>query len=196
MKSKNKEYVKNVSMVWGGCLVMYFLAYITLISPQNKIKADIGRELAQSQAGYDKAFMATQKESNIKLNEQIELLQSTSNDFVVDFADLADLTFEINRIADDHKIKLQNIKNRTDIKKPHPGKNSYLSEKRIDVTFKASFNRFAIFLNSLERHKPTIFVDEFVIRRLASDNSAHQVEMKLVVFVKNPGISEALTAMK
>ena len=62
---------------------------------------------------------------------------------------------------------------------------SYINEKRINVSFNASFNRCAAFLNSLERHRPIIFVDEFKITQKDCDKSQPLIDMELAVFVKN-----------
>jgi len=61
-------------------------------------------------------------------------------------------------------------------------KNIY--EKQISVSFKADFNTIAVFLNTLERHRPVIFVDEFTIVRSNKDNLGHQVSMNLSIFVR------------
>ncbi|HUU20084.1 MAG TPA: GspMb/PilO family protein, partial [Sedimentisphaerales bacterium] len=60
----------------------------------------------------------------------------------------------------------------------------YICENHIVISFIGGFNQFATFLNSLERHRPVLFVDKFTITRSGQDDSGYQVSLNVAAFVK------------
>ena len=54
-----------------------------------------------------------------------------------------------------------------------------IEEEWIDVTFKATFNQLAMFINALERHEPAIFVDRLAVTYSAGGEGQHDVTMTL-----------------
>ena len=65
-----------------------------------------------------------------------------------------------------------------------------VGENQIDVFFEGTFNQFAAFLNSLERHEPVIFVEQFKISRDLRDDTRNKVTMTLSVLVNQPQDAE------
>ena len=53
-------------------------------------------------------------------------------------------------------------------------------------------DKFAAFLNALERSRPVIFIDKFQIIRSRDSNSNHTVDMKLAVLVGKNGKPEEI----
>ncbi len=186
MKPIYKKYLTKTALIWAGCFVLFFLVHLLVLAPQKKNRKQVERQLAEKKQMYDSVLKVTQKETRIQLNEQIERLRNRLKDFVIDYEDSANLTFDISQIANDKKVTSFSIKNKD--KKNHrssaaPDYN-YISENHIDVSFTAGFNQFAALLNALERHRPVVFVDKFIITRSKQDNSARQVNMNLAVFIR------------
>jgi Tfp pilus assembly protein PilO len=153
-----------------------------VLAPQKKTRKQFENRLAEKEKIYNSALKATEEETKIFLNEQIENLRKKLNSFVINSEDSANLTFDISQIANDKKLDSFSIKGKD------PGISAagfkYLRENQIDVAFTAAFNQFATFINALERHWPIIFVDNFKITRSRRNEQGHKVNMGLAVFVR------------
>lgn len=179
----HKKYLTIVGLIWAGCLVLFLFSYIVLLSPQLKHKKTVETKLAEVKQNYESAIKSTQEETKNKTNEEINNLQNRIKDFVAEFENAANLTFDISQVANEKKVGSFNIKMQEN-KRGSAGLDlEYLRENQIDIGFEGDFNQFATFLNALERHRPVVFVDNFKIIRSAMGDSNHRVTMKLAVFV-------------
>jgi hypothetical protein len=186
MKSIYKKYLTKVALIWAGCFVLLFFVHMLMLAPQRKSKKQIEKQLVEKQQIYESLLKATREETKIQLNEQIERLQHDLGNFVIDFEDSANLTFDISQIANQKEvasfsIKTQEKDKRRDSTIPDY---EYISEDHIDISFTSGFNQFAALLNALERNRPVVFVNRFTIARAKEDNSGHQVNMDVSVFVR------------
>ena len=184
MKPIYREYFIRAALVWAGCFVLFFLVHMLVLAPQKRSKKQIEKQLAEKKQMYNSVLKATQKESRIQLSRQIEYLRSKLEDFVIDFEDSANLTFDISQIADEKKVASFSIKPKDRREAPAMANCNYISENYIEIGFAAGFNQFATFLNALERHRPVVFVDGFTITRSDRNKSDNQVDMNLAVFVR------------
>ena len=184
MSSVYKKYFTTIALIWAGCFVLFLFVYMFVLAPQQKACRQIKNQFEEKKKLYDSALKASQEETKIKLNEQIKTLESRLKDFVIDFEDLANLTFDISQIAKEKNVASFSIKTRDDSTDSQVPNSNYVCESYIDISFNADFNQFAAFLNALERHRPVVFIDKFEITRSDKDSSANQVDMSLVVFVK------------
>ena len=178
------KYVIRAGMIWAACFVVFLLAYILVFGPQKNTKKRIESRLAEKKQVYESALRAAQKETEIQLNEQIEHLQSRLKNFVVDFEDSANLTFEISQIADEKKVASFSIKGKDNLVLPGEPVHKYISENHIVINFIGGFNQFATFLNALERHRPALLVEKFTIVRSGQDDSVFRVSLNLAAFVR------------
>ena len=172
--------------IWTGCFVLFLFAYMLLLAPQEKSKKQVEKQLADKRQIYNSALEAAKEETKLKLDEEIEQLQSGLKSFVIDSEDLANLIFDIGQIANEKtvtsfRIKTKDSRQGSGLEIPNC---NHIYENQINIGFVASLNRFAAFLNALERHQPIVFVDRFAITRSEQDDSGHQVNMNLAVFVR------------
>ena len=187
MKSIYGKYFKIGMTFWAVCFVILLLSYLFVLAPQENIRRNTERTLNEAKRLAQSAREAAQEKNKAKL---VELLTNSGNrlkDFVVDQEKASNLTLDIGRISSD--VRLYGFSSnftgsegaaRTDIYK-------HITPRQISVNFNSSFNKFAVFLNTLERRRPVIFVDTFSITRSTDSESAHEVDMKLAVLVgKNP----------
>jgi len=184
-----RKHFTTVALIWAGSLILFFLAYMIVLAPQQKSKKQVENQLAETKQTHDSAIKAGQEESKIKLNEEIENLRNKLKDFVVDFEDSANLIFDISQIATEKKVDSFSIKGQEDRRGSTGLDLKHLREHRIDINFAGGFNQFATFLNALERHQPVVFVDNFKVTRSARGDSSHKVNMKLAVFVRKRQVS-------
>jgi len=155
-----------------------------VLAPQAKTKKIIKKQLMEKKLLFERAQEITQKETRLKLDEQIDDLRDELRNYVIDFDDTADVTFDISQIANEKKVNSFNIKSRNRGGNASKTGNKYVYVNNFDVSFTSGFVQFATLLNTLERHRPVIFVDKFRIIRSEEDNSGHQVDMNLTVFVR------------
>jgi hypothetical protein len=165
-----RKYLIRTAIAWAACLVLFVLAYVFILGPQKSNRKRLESTLTEKKQQYEMAQEATQENTQIKLNEQIENLKNTLQNFVLDHEDSANLTFDIGRIANEEKVASFSIKNKD--KKglsEIPDCNS-IGENHIDISFISGFDQFATFVNALERHQPVLFVNEFSISRSNKGN--------------------------
>lgn len=179
----HRKYLTTAGVIWAGCLVVFLIVYVLILGPQRNYDKRVESELAEKKQVYEFAVKAAQEETKIRLNEQIESLQSRLGDFVIDFEGSANLTFDISQIASEKKIVSFSIKNKDNKGLVAIPDCSYIFENQININFTGGFNQFAVFLNALERHRPVIFVDEFTISRSQND-SGYKVSLDVVALVK------------
>jgi len=180
----HKKYLATSGVIWAACFVVFLLAYILFLGPQKSHEKLIENKLADTKEVYESALRAAQKETKIQLNEQIKNLQTRLKDFVIDFDDSANLTFDISQIANEKKVASFSIKSRDSRGLSTIPECNYISENNFVISFVGDFNQFAAFLNALERHRPILFVDNFTITRSVQDNSGYQVSLSVAVFIK------------
>ena len=180
----HKKYLITSAIIWVACFVIFLLAYMCIVRPQKISKRLLERKFTEKKQVYESAIRAAQKETKIRLNEQIESLQNRLKDFVVDFEDSANLTFDLSQIAEEKKIASfgSKVKNNRGISKTDDYK--YIRENLINISFIGDFKQFATFLNALERHRPVIFVDKFTITRSGREDSGYQISLNVTAFVK------------
>ncbi len=183
-KKTHKKYLITTGIIWAACFVAFLLAYILVLGPQKNLEKSLENKLAERKQVYESAQRAAQKETKIQLNEQIEHLQSRLQDFVIDFEDSANLTFDISQIANEKKVASFSIKSK-DIRGLSTIPDcKYICENHIVISFTGGFNQFVTFLNALERHRPVLFVDKFTITRSGQDDSDFEVSLNVAAFVK------------
>jgi len=182
MKSNIGKYIKVAALVWSGCFIVFLLVYILVLSPLNRRRTNIEIEFRKVKSNADAALLASQEQTKIRLNEQIEELNESLGNFVIEPGNTSNLTYQISGIS--NKIRLnafkvtpigQNIPTFDDCK--------YISGQLYQVGFTASFNQFAEFLNALERYRPVIFIDTFSITRSREGKTNHTVDMQLAILV-------------
>jgi len=179
-----RKYLIRTAIAWAICLVLFVLAYVVVLGPQKSSRKSLERTLAEKKELYEFAQTAAKEKTTRRLNQQIETMQQTLRDFVVDVEGSANLTFDIGRIANEQDVSSFSIKNKE--KKgvlEIPDCNS-ISENHIDISFIAGFNQFATFVNALERHQPVLFVNEFAISRSNKGEQTYQVSLDVAAFVK------------
>ncbi len=184
MKSAYRKYAAIIVPIWIGCFILLFCAYMFLLAPQKKSKERIEKEFAEAKQTYERTVSAANDEAKADLNKQIEDLRDRLGQFVIESQDSADLTFDISEIANEKQVTAFSIKSRNKQGTSAKLDGNHISEKHIHISFTAGFHQFASFLNALERSRPVLLIDKFMITRSDSETSGHQVDMDLAVFVR------------
>jgi len=179
-----RKYLTRTAIAWAVCLVLFILVYILVLGPQNSSRKRLKSTLAEKKQLYEFAQRATEEQTKIRLNEQIEVRRDILKDFVVDFEDSGNLTFDIGQTAKEVKVSSFSIKNNEKQGVSEIPDCNSICENHIDISFIAEFNQFATFVNALERNQPVLFVNEFTISRSNKGESTYQVSLDIAAFVK------------
>ena len=183
MKSIYRKYFKIGILFWAVCFIVLLLSYLLVLAPQERRRRMTERKLADTKLLAQSAREAAQERNKNLLIEQLSKSGNRLKDFVIDQENANNLTFDIGRISSD--LKLNSFSSiftgsegtiKTD-------KYKHIIARQISVNFNSSFNKFAVFLNTLERSRPVIFIDTFSITRSGESDSGHKVDMKLAVLV-------------
>jgi len=186
MKFSYRKYLKTVALIWGTSLGLSVLIYILVLAPQVAKKKHLEQQFAQKKQLYDSALQAARQSTKTLLKNDVDNLNKKLKDFVIDFEDSANLTFDISQIANQKNISSLVIEGKQDTANTELPNCDSILENQINISFTAGFNQFAVLLNALERHKPVIFVDGFSITRSDQGTNNHPVNMILSVFVRKP----------
>ena len=183
MKSIYRKYFKIGILFWAVCFIVLLLSYLLVLSPQERLRRMTERKLVDTKLLAQSAREAAEERNKNLLLEQLSNSGNRLKDFVVEQENAANLTFDIGRISSE--VKLNSFSSiftgsegtiKTDNYK-------HIIARQISVNFNSSFNKFAIFLNTLERSRPVVFIDTFSITRSGESGSGHKVDMKLAVLV-------------
>lgn len=186
-----KKYLITSGVIWAACFVIFLLAYMFIVRPQKNSKRLVESRLAEKQQIYKSALRAAQEETKVRLKEEIESLQNRLKDFVAEFEDSANLTFDLSQIAEEKKVASfgSKVKSNRGITR-NKDEYKYIHEDQINISFTGDWNQFATFLNTLERRRPVIFVDKFTIARAGQDDSVFRVNLNVTAFVRKQQDSE------
>lgn len=192
MKVTYGKYILTVVLFWTGCFIVFLLTYLFVLVPQERLKAQTEEQLAEKKNFSSFAQKAAQEQTRFELNEQIDNLDRRLKDFVIQLGDTYNLTFDIDQISNNIKVGSFS-QTTTDSEGILPIQGcEYVSKKYIYISFNASFNKFAAFLNALERRQPVIFVETFAITRSRDDSMGHGVDMKLAVLVGREAVAKEI----
>ncbi|MHC4573771.1 MAG: GspMb/PilO family protein [Planctomycetota bacterium] len=184
MKVNYGKYFKTTALVWVCSAALFFLVYSFAFVPQKKLRGHIEKRLLETKQDYEFALKAAEEKTRIQLEEHIDHLRHSLNDFVIDSRDSASLTLDISRIASEKELASFTIGRRGERRDSEIPGCEQIYENRINVSFTAGFNQFACFLNALERNQPVVFIDEFSITRSRKGGSSHKVDMGLAFLVR------------
>ena len=183
MKPIYRKYFKIGIIFWAFCFIILLLSYLFVLAPQENLRHMTERKLADAKLLAQSAREAAEEENKNLLIEKLSNSSDRLKAFVIEQENAPNLTFEIGRISSE--VKLNSFSSiftgsegtvKTDNYK-------HIIAKQISVNFNSSFNKFAVFLNALERSRPVVFIDTFSITRSGESGSGHKVDMKLAVLV-------------
>jgi len=178
-----KKYLKISALILIVCMAAFGLLYFLLIGPQNENQRNIETRLMQCKQEYSLAKIASKEENQALIREEIGNLKNKLNNFVLDNKNEADLTFDISQIANECELSSFSIQSSDVERNSESSEPNNVFEKSIKVSFMAGFEDFAIFLNTLERHKPVLFVNKFMLSRQNNSNANYQVTVDLAALV-------------
>jgi len=186
MKADYKRLLIVVVVLWGGTFVLLAGTHIFLMLPQQKESELIGKQLMEKRLKYDIAKAADSEQVRAKLSEEVGRLSEELGRFAAQVEELDGLWFSISGIAGE--IGVESFQSRgLDDESYSEIPNCYdIGTASTEVNFSGSFNKFARFINRLERYKPVVFIDNFTITRARKESLEPEAKLILNVFVRVP----------
>jgi len=183
MKSLSKKYLISLAIVWCSTLLLLVTGYMLLIRPQKKAVDEVKKQLVLNEQEYNFAQEARSEQTKVKLQNLLRDAQDMMDSVSVNSGNAAALIFEINQIARKFKVEEFTSKRNESFSCEVIEGCKNLGRIWINVSFTADFPQFAKFINTLERHKPFVFVETFDIDRGTKAPSKPEVKMGLAFFV-------------
>jgi hypothetical protein len=183
MNSVYRSYLKMMAVVWGFCLVVFVLLYVLVLMPQKKFMENTEQQYNKVKPEAESAIMVSQESQLEKLRKQIGDMNNQLNGFLFTPAEVANLNFDISQISKAIGLGGFGITGTGSERVLLYDNCKYLFARSVPVSFNAGFNKFAAFVNALEKHKPVIFINTFSIGRSQQNDGANKVDMELIVFV-------------
>ncbi len=178
-----KKYLPRLLLVWAAFFLVSLIVYFFVLSPQNVLKESLNGKRDQLILQEQQAQDAASKKIQEQLKAQVESLKNDAGLFVINVGNASNITFDISRLAE--QFKLSSVKVTT--KDNQPVQNcSRIAENKVHITFSSTFNGFFALLNSLERHRPVVFIDMFSVTLPRQEQSGNEAAMDVSVYVSRP----------
>jgi Tfp pilus assembly protein PilO len=178
-----KKYITTSIIIWAISFVLFMLAYVFVLSPQKDKLNALKQKLAQRDNDFERAVEADTGAMKARLDKQIADLQSKVGGFVVIGNDSSRLIVDIGQIANQLNVVGFSSKGNKNEQSAVLPTCKVLGIDYFYISFKSNFSQFARFVNTLERHKPVVFVDKFSIARTDNGSFENDINIVLAVFV-------------
>ncbi len=186
MKADYKRLLIVLAVVWGGAFVLLLGTHMFLTLPQQKESELLGKQLMEKRLRYDISKAADSEQVRAQLSERVSGLTGELGRFATEVDELDGLWFSISRIASEIGVESFQSKGMDD-ESYSVIPNCYdIGTASTEVNFSGSFNKFARFINQLERYKPVVFIDDFTITRARKEDLEPGAKLVLSVFVRVP----------
>jgi hypothetical protein len=185
MKSNTGKYLKIAALVWSGCFVVFLLIFVLVLYPLNKQRNRVENEYSKLKADADAAFIASQEQTKQKFMELVKETNDRLGNFMIEADRNSNISHEIIQLSNKIGLNIEVI--------PAAQRNSAFDEcecltgQYFQVNFTAGYDKFAKFLNELERYRPVIFIDTFSIKKARQDETKPAISMNLAVLVAKNG---------
>ena len=183
MKSIHERHLKKLVFAWAVCFLALLSFYFLMLAPQEKYRIHTRQTLIRAKQSAQTARRAANTQNRDGLLDKVARMEQTLREFLFEVDNVANLTFDIDRIFNDIELSSSSITSTGSAEIEEIENCDYLFSKDMDVDFASDFNKFAAFVNALEESRPAIFIDQFEIIRSGQSNTAHKVSMKLAVLV-------------
>lgn len=195
MKRIKARYRLCVSAVWALWLILTAAAWLSVLQPQNQVYSEVHKELRIRTDELDLARTASLESTR---RRQIEALEETLEElerFTVGPRQQDRLALEVSRLAGELNLEGYAGESCGNIEKSFQTDSKTPIERRfLDVTFAGPFERFAQFINALERNTPVLFIQNVSVVRASDGSRRHEARLLLSMLIQKEPIAIPETA--
>ena len=185
MKASEKHLIVKVAVIWGLCAFAVIAFYMGVVFPAQRSARQVSGRLDEITSRYEEAGEFVRGRRLEKMQRQIVLLRAELETYLVSRDAARDNASAISRIAERTGIKGYSTRYRNSSLIAELDNCLHVGASWIDISWKGDFEQFARLINELERHRPVVFVDGFLISRPNNQAEGCQIELSLVILVDN-----------
>ena len=184
MKKKLPIYPLIAGIVWAACMGLVVLSPTLLSGAQGMTVEQARQALLESQEQLAIAKKSSGEKAKQQLNARLAETKQSLSAFSCPYPDESKLIFQIGQMA--HTLQLENFTTRFPGNAPEKilEKENRTKEGWLTVEFDADYLKTIAFVNSLERHKPILFVESIHLRRNPDNHQTASVRMMLSYLIQ------------
>jgi hypothetical protein len=143
----------------------------------------VSRRLEEITGRYEEACGFVRGKQLEEMRRQVDLLRAEMEKYLVGGEAARDNASGISRIAEQAGIKGYSTRYRNSSLIDELDNCLHVGASWVNISWKGDFEQFTRLINELERHRPVVFVDGFLISK--PDNSAQdcRIELSLIILV-------------
>lgn len=183
MISLSRKNLIIAGLIWGIGLIVCIPVYMFVLKPQEGQMAGLAQDVNNLQIEVNRIKIAASKTARENLKKENDDLKVRLGDFVIDSNAIQSLATEIINISKNIGLEEFHIDPWSGVTVAAFSDCKYVLGQTIIVSFNAGFPEFAKFINMLERHKVTVFIDSFSVTRGSDEKAKHKVSINLAVLV-------------
>lgn len=187
MKANEKHFMVKAAAIWGVCALAVTVFYLGVVFPSQRSVEQVSSRLDGITRRYEQASESVRSRRLEEMRRQVILRQEELAKYMVAGDAARDNASRISQIAERAGIKGYSTRYRGSCLTTELGNCVHVGISRIDISWEGDFEQFARMVNELERHRPVIFVDGFVISRPDNPAEGCQIAVSLVIFVDIDG---------
>ena len=185
MKSKhNKKFIIRIALIFLIGLLPSILGYFLIINPKRTSLKIIQDQIKNENKRLNCTLAVADEVRQNQFKQEWQQLQEQISKFVINLGQTNNLSLQISRIANKTGLYMFASQTKNERFFNEIPNCEIIGESYIDISFRGSFPQFATFLNALERYKPVIYVDKFVVSQTDKGITCNKVEMTLSMLVR------------
>lgn len=185
MKTSEKHLIVKVAVIWGLCAFAVMAFCMGVVFPAQRSARQVSGRLDEITIRYEEAGECVRGRRLEKMRRQVVLLRAEMEKYLVSSDAARDNASAISRIAERAGIKGYSTRYRNSCLIAELDNCLHVGASWVNISWKGDFKQFARLINELERHRPVVFVDGFLISRPDNPAEECQIELSLVILVDN-----------
>ncbi len=183
MKASEKYLIVKVAVIWGLCAFAVMGFCLGVVFPAKRSARKVTRRLDEITGRYEEAGKFVRDGRLEEMRRQVVLLRAELEKYLVSSDAARDNASGISGIAERAGIKEYSTRYRGGRLITDLDNCLHVGASWIDISWEGDFEQFARLVNELERHRPVVFVDGFLISRPDNPGEGCQIELSLVILV-------------
>ncbi len=183
MKASEKHLIVKVAVIWGLCAFAVMAFYLGVVFPAQRSAQEVSRCLDEMTRRYEEAGEFVRSRCLEEMRRQVVLLRAELEKYLVSSDAARDSTSRISQIAQRAGIKGYSTRYRNSSSVAELDNCLHVGASWVNISWKGDFEQFARLVNELERHRPVVFVDGFLISRSDKAGPGCQIELSLIILV-------------
>jgi hypothetical protein len=186
MKPFHKKFLIIWALAWGTSVLLLVIIHIFMVTPQKDELKILQSELLERKAEYSTSEIADSAGTRTQLSRETEQLSEQLSEYVVERDNLSKVIFSVKKFASEIGLRKYQSSLIAGLFY-EPIDNCYrIGNMNVRLSFNSTFNEFAWFVNTIERHKPIIFIESFSVEQPSGSENELQMGMVFSTFVRMP----------